>query len=247
MNQVSYLGYPEPDGGCPFVCIIPIQQKLLLIAGILNGPNRFRDIESSVLEDVTLSELKSHVLSNGVIEVPFLDFLWLVQQLFQGEVAFEELDLIYSCGRIPSEPNFRTELYDIKIASCTHLLMNPETGVFFPLEQAILKEGIKGLVVALQNTEAVRRSIIDAAVDTCSDVCLTDEVRSRWIIVLDALSIIYNTQGKEKACSVAQNNRMAIRLGLSGKSVPFIRAWVNQQLANSLALAQIMTRDDASS
>ena len=62
---------------------------------------------------------------------------------------------------------------------------------------------------------------------------------------MDALSIVYASQGKIESCVVAQQNRRALELGLSGVAVPFVRDWVNQQLANSLALAQLMSRDTA--
>ena len=239
----AFLGYPEPDAGCPFAAVIPVQQQFLLVAGILNCAGGYRDIQSSMIEAVSLSEIKTHLQSNAVMEVPYGEFLWLLGMVLKEQVAFEEVELMTMIDEQPVEPLFRRGEYNVKKAAQTHLLMHPETGVFFPLAQPILSEGIKGLVVALQNQEEIRRDIIDASVDTCAELCLNDALRRQWVIVLDALSIIYHSQGKEEACAVAQQNRRALELGLSGVAVPLIRDWVNQQLANSLALAQLMTRD----
>ena len=242
MNARSFLGYPEPDGGCPFSVIVPLQGQWLLVAGIFNTATGLRDLESSLFTDVTEIQLVEHLRENALVEVVYSYFLWILNRCLLKEESTEELEIINIMG-VAEEPSHRTIEFERSAAVQTAPLMHPETGVYYPLQKDILSDGIKGLIVALQNTEDVQRKIIDASVDTCADLSLNGDLRERWANVLDALSLIYLSQQKDKELSVAQQNRLALDLGLSGMAVPFIRDWVNQQLANALAIAQLMTRD----
>ena len=242
MRARSFLGYPEPDGGCPFSVIVRLQEKWLLVAGIFNTSDGLRDLESSLFTDVSEIHLVEHLQQNALIEVVYSHFLWLFNRCLSDTETAEELEIINMMG-LAEEPLCRKIEFDREVALRTAPLMHPQTGVFYPLQKAILSDGIKGLIVALQNSDEVQRKIIDASVDTCADVSLDPELRILWGNVLDALSLIYLSQGKEDEVLVAQQNRLALELGLSGMAVPFVRDWVNQQLANALAIAQLMTRD----
>ena len=54
----TFLGYPEPDGGVPFALWFPLEDRAILIAGIINrGANGVQDLESEQIPPSTEDEL----------------------------------------------------------------------------------------------------------------------------------------------------------------------------------------------
>jgi hypothetical protein len=122
--------------------------------------------------------------------------------------------------------------------------MHPKHGAFFALPESILQDGIKGLVLALKNKEEIQQQIIEAVVDSCSEVALDQGLREPWSLALDALSCRYEAVAETEAVQIAQDNRRAMDLNALGSQIPFVRNWVNQQLLNAMAVAQLMAREE---
>ena len=241
----AFLGYPESDAGVPFAVTIEISQGFLVVLGVFNrGENGFADLESAIMEDRGFERIKANFATEGLIEVPFLEVFWLLEQTKREPQPFPEYELIALAEKNVMAPTFRQGEYDPIRAMNVATLMNPEQGVFFSLPDAIMKDGIKGLVLALKNEKEIQEQIIEAVVDSCAELSLEDPYRARWSLALDALSCMYQSQGNHELAQIAQDNRRAIDLGALGSQVPFVRNWAKQQLLNAVAMAQLMAREE---
>lgn len=245
LNKTAFLGYPEPDAGIPFAILIEISSGFLTIIGILNrGTEGFVDLESTIVADQSLEQLKAHFETEGLQEVSFSHAFWLLERVKVQETPFPEYEIVALEERKAKSPSFWTGDYDPIRAMKVSYLMNPKHGAFFALPESILQDGIKGLVVAFRNEKAVQQQIIEAVVDSCSEMALEGGLRESWSLALDALSCRYHALAENEAVQVAQDNRRAMDLGALGSQVPFVRNWVNQQLLNAMAVAQLMAREE---
>ena len=67
MSIQFFLGYPEPDAGCPFAIWLPLEEDALLVAGVMNrGSLGYEDIESERVPRLNNDELTAHMNSNGL-------------------------------------------------------------------------------------------------------------------------------------------------------------------------------------
>lgn len=243
----AFIGYPESDAGIPFAILIEISQGFLVVLGVFNrGVTKFEDIESAIISDKNLEQLRANFAAEGLKEIPFSHAFWLFEQTKQQELPFPEYEIISIIAQEEKvkEPDFRQEDYDPIRAMNVGILMNPEQGIFFPLPDAILQDGMKGLVLALKNEKKIQEQIIEAVVDSCAELALEGAHRISWSIALDALSCIYQAHKKQKLAQIAQDNRRAMDLGALGSQIPFVRNWVKQQLLNAMAVAQLMAREE---
>ena len=245
LNKIGFLGYPEPDAGVPFAILIEIPSGFLTIVGILNrGVEGFADLESTIIDNQSLEQLKTHFQTEGLQEVLFSHAFWLLERVKKEETPFPEYELIALEERKAKVPSFRKEDYDPMRAMKVSYLMHPKHGAFFALPESILQDGIKGLVLALKNKEEIQQQIIEAVVDSCSEVALDQGLREPWSLALDALSCRYEAVAETEAVQIAQDNRRAMDLKALGSQIPFVRNWVNQQLLNAMAVAQLMAREE---
>lgn len=245
LKKRSFLGYPEPDAGIPFAVLVEISQGFLVILGIFNrGKTGFADLESSIISDRNLEQLRAHFATEGLQEIPFSQAFWLFEQTKRKDMPFPEYEIIFLEEKKAKAPSFRKEEYDPIRAMNVSVLMNPQHGIFFSLPENILEDGIKGLVLALKNEKEVQEQIIEAVVDSCAELSLEGVNRIRWSIALDALSCLYQSQEKQELAQIAQDNRRAMDLGALGSQIPFVRNWTKQQLLNAMAMAQLMAREE---
>ena len=242
MRKLGFLGFPEPDGGIPFGVLMELSQSIFVVLGVMK--RGFSDLESQIVEQKSIDELKTLFQEKGLQPVEWKNMLWLLQKSVRKWGAFAEYEIIAMNEERAKEPSFRKGDYDPLEAMKVAPLMHPQVGVFFPLSDQILEEGIKGLQVAFKNKEEIQQQIIDAVVDSCADLAWEQSEASSWRLALDAASILYFQLGQASALLTAQNNRKAMKLGATGSQIPWIRSWSNQQLLNSVAIAQLLAREE---
>lgn len=252
-----FLGYPEPDAGVPFAFWITLENDALLIAGVMNrGLAGVVDLESERVPMLNPDAIIAHMTTNGLQLVDTANCVWWVEsQLRQGSLQqfdeWEVVKLLAVSGVEPSHRLLNNGVYNPALANQTSEMVHPETGVFFPLPESVLGEGVKGVALAVRNDTAIQQDILDAVVESCADMAFDDEyiptVRQHWHTALDALALVYDAQDKVVTRDVVEHNRRAVALGAPGSQVPFVRVWTHQQLVNSVAIAQLMARDEGQS
>jgi|GEM_PF-7119666 len=248
----TFLGYPEPDGGVPFALWFPFQTTAVLIAGVINrGLPGFVDLESEQIPMSSDAELVAHMLEHGLQKTNSAETVWWMKHCFDRlqVPAFDEWEIVELLCPHPSTPSFMkvgNGLYNPALAIQTTEIVHPETGVFFPLPESLLAEGVKGVSVVVQNEQEIQQTLLDAVVESCADMAMDETqfsgLRLHWELALTGLSLIYDGQSKTMNRDIAEHNRRAIVMGATGSQIPFVRVWTMQQLINSVAIAQLMAR-----
>lgn len=251
----TFLGYPEPDGGVPFALWFPFQTQAVLIAGVINrGMLGFVDLESEQIPTMTHAELLTHMSEHGLQPTNPEETLWWMKHCFDRlKVSpFDEWEIVELLCPHPIAPSFMkvgNGLYNPALAIQTTDIVHPETGAFFPLPEILLAEGVKGVSVVVQNEQEIQQTLLDAVVESCADMAMDENefpgLRLHWELALGGLSLIYDGQSKTMTRDIAEHNRRAIVMGAIGSQIPFVRVWTMQQLINSVAIAQLMARDQS--
>ncbi len=249
----TFLGYPEPDGGVPFALWFPLENDAILIAGVLiRGQTGVADLESERIDLVSESDLLAHMNSHGLQATRTEETIWWMTHCFETmQVSpFEEWEIIELLCPAPTQPHFTLTgegVYNPALAHQTTDIVHPETGVFFPLPEIVLEDGVKGISVVVKNDQEIQQTLLDAVVESCADMAMDDSeypnVRLKWELALMGLSLIYDALEQVVPRDVAEHNRRAIVMGASGSQIPFVRVWTMQQLVNSVAVAQLMARE----
>ena len=88
--------------------------------------------------------------------------------------------------------------YNPALANQTAEIVHPDTGIFFPLPESVMAEGVKGVSLVVQNDKEVQKTLLDAVVESCADMAMDSEqfpgMRGRWVLALMGLSLIYDGQ-----------------------------------------------------
>lgn len=249
----TFLGYPEPDGGVPFALWVSLPDSAILIAGIINrSAKAVVDLESEQVPASSDEDLLAHMQSHGLQPTNPAETVWWMKHIFEKfEVEpFEEWEIVELLCPNTVKPEFLTTgdgLYNPSLANQTAEMVHPETGVFFPLPESVLAEGVKGISVVVQNDKEIQKTLLDAVVESCADMAMDSEqfpgMRGRWVLALVGLSLIYDGLGQPVARDISEHNRRAIMMGATGSQIPFVRVWTMQQLMNSVAMAQMVARE----
>ena len=126
------------------------------MSGIPGGVLQTRGIESTISE-ASFNELTT-AQNELLTEVEYGVFLYFLKQVSKIEHRlFEEAELLFLAGTI-QEPVFRNQSIqlDMNKAASVSALMTTEMGAFFELPKAIVEDGIKGIILALNNDERLR-------------------------------------------------------------------------------------------
>ena len=251
----TFLGYPEPDGGVPFALWFPLEDRAILIAGIINrSAKAIQDLESEQIPPSTDEELLSHMESHGLHPThPEQTVWWMRYVIDKFEVEpFEEWEIIELLCPNSEQPPFLESgegIYNPSLANQTAEMVHPETGIFFPLPESVMAEGVKGVSLVVQNDKEIQKTLLEAVVESCADMAMDSEqfpgMRGRWVLALMGLSLIYDGQDQPVSRDIAEHNRRAIMMGATGSQIPFVRVWTMQQLMNSVTMAQLLARETA--
>ena len=249
----TFLGYPEPDGGVPFALWVTLPDSAILIAGIINRSSKaVQDLESEQVPASTDEALLAHMRSHGLQPTHPEQTVWWMQHVFEkfGVEPFEEWEIVELLCPNTVEPAFLSSgdgLYNPALANQTTEIVHPETGVFFPLPETVLAEGVKGVSLVVQNDKEIQKTLLDAVVESCADMAMDSEqfpgMRGRWVLALMGLALIYDGQDQPVSRDIAEHNRRAIMMGATGSQIPFVRVWTMQQLMNSVTMAQLLARE----
>jgi hypothetical protein len=242
--MTAFIGLPEPDGALPFALLFKGAAHQFLLVGTAGGAKGCDQLD---LLAFTPGEGQQHLArlreDFNELDIPTALTLILRALALSGDPLPEEVESMLALLPAPGSP-MKLPQPDLAIAARVLPLMDPKSGAFYGIDEDLLRQGLSGIAVAKRNTE-IQRKIIDAAVDSTSDISLTDERRLAWQIALEAVAIIAHRKGELMVSAAAQHNAALLASGKRGADVPFVRNWVEQQLVGAVAMARMVGKATA--
>ena len=238
MKVKTLMGLPEADASLPFAMIAEARDNVFIFTGLAGGTGKSPKPDLLVVNEKESKAILSSLESSLTVVSPkyFHEFMERAWESAPPE-EFVELKAL-----LPPPESKELPEYDVQMAIATAPLMNPETGVFFQLSQHNYQQGIAAIYMAFQNATDTQKKIIDAAVDVTSDMAIDTHKARIWQLAMEVTGLIASTNGNELVSKVALQNATAFSMGLSGSEIPFVRAWVNQQLASAVAMARMIEK-----
>jgi hypothetical protein len=244
----ALLGSGEADGAVPFVVAAPEHDgQVVVVAGLLVGGAGMREVEGNrVPLAAARAVLENSRGQHGLAEVPLHVALYFGDRALREGAApppgpwtamWEQVpEGVRSTARLTSPlRRLDTELVPAFLHRCA-ALVEPDGLVVFGLGREQLAEVVPRVVDTLQSEagRAEREQSIADAVRALSRSALDDGARQRWSFALDVLSVIFEEGDAQRA---ARHTSLALREGVPGDEVPFVRIWVERALASTVELA----------
>ncbi len=244
----ALLGPAEPDGAVPFVVAGPaVDDSCVVVAGLLVGGSGLREAEGARVAPADAQGLLDRSAGqHGLARVPLHVALHFGDRaLREGGHATPAL-LAALWETVPegvrttaalTSPLRRLDksLVPAFLAQCGPLI---EDGglLVFGVSQDALADVVPGLVDTLRGEadRDQRQAAIADAVAALSVASLDGPARARWGLALDVLSAAYPAGEAQRA---ARHTALALRDGLPGDRVPFVRIWVERALRSTVELA----------
>ena len=238
MKIYTLMGLPEGDGSFPFALIVQLVDNTFILTGLAGGTS---GKPTSDLLAVPKAEAKAYVdrLTASLRSVNGEIFHGLLIRAWgkNHPEGFEELKHL-----LPPARNLDLPEYDEPTAIQTKQLMNPESGAFFKLGESNYKQGIAAIYMAFRNPVETQQKIISAAIDVTADMALDDYKCQRWQLAMEVLSVVATSMGNAVVAMSALHNAVAFSKKLPGSKIPFVRDWVDQQLASAVAMARLVEK-----
>ena len=129
--------------------------------------------------------------------------------------------------------------------------MDPRSGVYLALTEKEMEAGFVGVMEALTSKlemdDESRKQRISTVIDDIADRLLNDVTRRSWALAMDVVTFLAWRKDDEAVSHCARHTALALRAGMSGRDVPFIREWVDSQLHHAAEnMAQMGALDDQS-
>ena len=235
-----YMGNPYDTGHFPFLIHVSLSDKHFVFSGSTAKGDPERVL--LVLSDTELADVQAQIRENFTrVNTP--KGLWLLDTIFES-IDSEEYDQLRECTEVNSEPVL-LPVFSRNKALATMALMNSKTGAFFGLSEENLRDGLKAVQIAKKNPEAQQQPILDAAIETVSDLAVSTQNQKVWTHALIALSLIAESNGDQALQQVALQNAAGFAMGLMGSNIPFVYDWVSHQLLSGVALARMISKVEA--
>ena len=241
------LGLPEPDGGLPFVLLATEMEQSLIFVGTTGCMDAIERMDTSKEHGHELFATAQH--HHNLIDVPFHVGLSFVEKGLGGFVPDDWASLVemvdegvVNAARI-LDPyrDFPVEL-DAKVRIET--ILDEEHGVAFGVDGSVVERVFEDLMSAIQSPilqpAEGRRKRVSKIIDRVADDALDDQSRSRWSNALKATAWITREQQWDAMWKACWHTALAMDQGLKGSQVPFVRVWVERQLALTVQTAMSM-------
>jgi hypothetical protein len=248
-ETIACMGLPEPDGGLPFVLLAIREQKAVLVLGT-TGSGEPESIEHLVTDPThgreILNTAKRH---HKLLSLPFHVALHFVEKSFGGvdpagwegllstleDGSLNAARLLDPLRGFPEQLDPRTRIESI---------LEEEGGISFGIDEAVVEtvfEDLMGVVNSpiIQREEGRRRRLAQI-IDQASDRALDKGCRARWLLTLQAVSWMGREQGWEGVWQACWHTSLALAQDRKGSEIPFVRVWVERQLAMTIHTAMSM-------
>lgn len=243
-----YMQMPERDASIPFAWLHQTPEQVLVLAGLVGGPEGSEGIEGGILPPSEVIGLEEELMQQGFVNVHFNSGIQILRTAISKSKSVPD-EWLFMQQHLPKHILYKTfspevGVGDIELASQVAPLMDPQKGFFIQVPESILEDGMNGIRVAFLNDDKIQREIIDAAVDACSDVFWSGEQKELWLMALYAAELVAEGREQPKLVDVIKNNRWLA--DEKGRNIPVVRSWVDRQLAQVTAITKLMAKHKAS-
>jgi hypothetical protein len=223
----ALIGAPELDGGVPFVGLRLEADRGLLVAGRLIGGEGFEDLDQAELPAAEATLTLARARGGHGLRAVSPALLGALGAAVGGPVPAAWAALGLPVHRDPwagMDTALRADALDRSAP-----LLDPDGELIFAVPQALVEDELPDVVAALQGDAppAARRAVVAAAVDRASAAALDRPARLRWAFAMDALAAASDDGPTRLA---ARHTALALRAGLRGDEIPFIRVWSERAL-----------------
>jgi hypothetical protein len=130
-------------------------------------------------------------------------------------------------------------------------LMDPRSGVYLALAEEEMEAGFVGVMDALTSKleidEESRKQRISVVINNVADKLLNEASRRSWALAMDVVTFLAWRKDDDSVSHCARHTALALRAGMQGRDVPFIREWVESQLHHAAEnMAQMGALNDQS-
>ncbi len=242
---VAQLGMPDPHGYFPFVMIAFGKEEGCASAGLAGGGQGFTDTDHAHVGRKAAREILQHGRTQqGLQEVPFHVALHFVLRAFEEAGVGKPHGFDHMLDSVPEGIQNTARLLDPLEGQPTELdrdalhevdaLMDPRGGVYLALGEAEMEAGFVGVMSALTSKleldDESRKQRISVVIDDVADQLLSDVARRSWALAMDVVTFLAWRRDDTAVSRCARHTALALRKGLAGRDIPFIREWVDSQL-----------------
>lgn len=250
-ERIAYFGLPEADGGVPFVLLNPsAPEQAVLLLGTMGWPASAGTVEHTVTEWSHAAQLVHTAQHHhNLIPVPFHIGMHFVQKSLVDDVPngwaelWEPLDegerntiqLVDPLRSFPTviDPTTRIES-----------ILDQDRGILFGVAEHVVETVFEDVVTVLESPilqkQEDRRARLLKLIAQAADLALDEETRRRWLSALQVTAWMTREQQWTDLSDACWHTALAMQDGRPGSQIPFVRIWVERQLAHTVETAMTM-------
>ncbi len=236
----ALLGLPEADGAVPFLVAVAGPGDAAVVAGTVTA-HGLVDPDAGELPTARLADVLERVRADGsLVAVPAHGVVhFLLHATEAPEVAFLLSRLTpgtRNAAQVLDPLRGEAARLDVDaLGADTSLLREGDQRVVFGLLPERADAALRPVLSALgaAGGPAARRDALAVVIDETADAALdAGDGRARWTFALDTLTWRARATGDAALAAGARQTALAIGGGQPGRSIPFVRGWVERQLAH---------------
>lgn len=238
---IALLGLPEDDAGVPFVLAAPLEGGLS--AAVVAGTVHAGGVTGADGGEISIARLAGVVLGlreqGDLADVPAHGLAHFLLH------ATEIPEVSSTLGRLPAGVRNAAQILDplrgeatqpdpARMGDAGALRTEGRAAVVFGLPEGAVAPAVDAIMQAMgaAGGDAGRRAALSGVIDATADAALAaGDLRSRWAFALDVLTWRARSLGQPQLADQARQTAIALRAGVRGRDVAFVRAWTERQLA----------------
>ena len=242
---VALLGMPNPDGYFPFLLIAFGKEESCASAGLAGGGQGFTDTDHAHVGRKSAREiLQEGRARQGMKDVPFHVALHFVLRAFEESGSGKPPGFDHMLGSVPEGFKNSARLLDPLEGQDSELsrdalhevdaMMDPRGGVYLALRESEMESGFVSVMEALTSKleldDESRKERISGIIDETADRLLDELTRRTWSLAMDVATFLAWRDDDTAISRCARHTALALRAGMPGRDIPFVREWVETQL-----------------
>jgi hypothetical protein len=238
---IALLGLPEDDAGVPFVLAAPLEGGLS--AAVVAGTVHSGGVTGADGGEISIARLAGVVLGlreqGDLADVPAHGLAHFLLH------ATDVPEVSATLSRLPAGVRNASQVLDPLRGEATQpdadrlgdagaLRREGRTAIVFGLPERAVAPAAGAIMQAMgaAGGDAGRRAALSGVIDATADAALAvEDLRSRWAFALDVLTWRARSLEEPQLADQARQTAIALRAGVRGRDVAFVRAWTERQLA----------------
>ncbi|RME22978.1 MAG: hypothetical protein D6798_14500 [Deltaproteobacteria bacterium] len=247
----ALLGLPEEDGYVPYLLASYSDEEACVAAGVAGPIQGTRDDEHT-----HTSRSQARKIIDGargdhrIVPVPFHEAIALLESAFElaGRTPSGWAHLL---SHVPEETRRAArefdplrelpQVLDVDALHRPEALIDGRWPVVCWMGEDLLTGSIGTVLDVVTDRERVdeeaRRARIDEVLDEAADALIDDAARTTWAWAQDVVAFLAHRAGDTEVRDVARATALALRQGMPGRDVPWVRQIVSAQLLAYTELA----------